>query len=79
MFGEEALGCIARLALLAQIAAAAHDAAQHVVSEFDPAHVEALFDPQQPAVDKKRERVGGGVCGCEAADQALCGDVFTKT
>jgi hypothetical protein len=29
------------------------------VRELDAAHVEALLDAQQPAVDQRRERVGG--------------------
>ena len=79
LLGEQPLGGIARLALVAQIAAAAHDAAEHVVREFDAADVKALFDPQQTAVDQHRERIGGGAGGCEAAQQALLGDVFAKT
>ena len=56
LLGEQALGGLARFAFAAQVAAALDDAAQHIVGEFDAAHVQTLLDAQQTAVDQRRQR-----------------------
>ena len=72
------LRLVARLALVAQVAARAHDAAQHVVGKLDPAQVEPLLDAQQPAVDERRQRVRRRAHRGESLAHALLGQAFAK-
>src|SRR5207302_9710543 len=74
---EQPLGGLAGLALLALVAAALDDRAQHVVRELDAAQVEPLLDAQQPPVDEHRERAGRSSRLGETAEQALLRDALT--
>ena len=61
---------------MAQVAARLDDRAQHVMRKLDAAHIEPLFDAQQPPVDQQRQR-SGGCAGCtEQRRNPLFRDVF---
>ena len=78
LLGEQPLGRLARLALVAQIAAALDHAAQNVVGELDAAHVEPLLDSQQAPVDEDGECAGRRAGSLEAAEQPLLRDILAK-
>ena len=46
--------------------------------QLDPAHVQALFNAQQPAIDQGRQGIGRGAYVIEAVEQPLLGDVLPK-
>ena len=74
--GQLPLGLVARLALVSQVAARAHHAAQDVVRELDAAHVEAFLDAQQSTIDELGERVGFGARRCQGLRNALLGEAL---
>ena len=76
--GQHAFGGLARLALLALVAAVLDDAAQHVVGEFHPARVETLLDAQQPAVHEQGHGARQSAGGRKAADQTFLGHVLAE-
>ena len=67
---------VARFALVPHVAARAHHAAEHVVREFDAAHVEAILDSQQTSIDQCRERIRRGTGGGQCLGDALFGEAF---
>ena len=76
---QHLLGGFARLALMPQVAAGLDHAAQHVVGQFDAAHVEPFLDAQQPPVDERRERVSGAApAAAKCARRRLLRDVLAE-
>ncbi len=75
---ELPLRLLLRLALVPEIAACDHHRAQHVVRELHPAKVEPFFDPQQPAIDERGERIGRGAGRREAAQNPLFRDALAE-
>jgi hypothetical protein len=75
---ELPLGLVARVALVAHVAARPHDGAQHVVRELHPAHVQALLDAQQAPVHQRRQRPGRGGSRREGLDDTLLGQALAE-
>ena len=76
--GDLAPGLLELLALAPDATAGPDDTAQHVVGDFHPAHVEAVLDAQQPAVDQQGERLGRRPGGDKALAHAFLGHALAE-
>ena len=75
---ELAFGLVARFALVAQVAAGSDHAAQYVVRQLYPAHIEPLLDAQQSPVDERGERIGSRTRRGKRLPNALLRNAFAK-